>query len=171
MKSYRDLPTLTPCTEPAPVRESLGYRRVARALFLCSLLGAFGVGQLYLRFAIGDLRREQQETQIAARKLQIEMQRLQVQNASLSDLATIEEIARTNLKMEDVPALAHVEENLPEDLKSKYFSGNGSGAGNMSLPVSEEESPPILHRVADTLGTINRAFAGAGPESSLTQSR
>lgn len=166
----RPLPRITNTSHgQAPVDASLTPRRAAYIVICSVLLLLLGVAHLSLRFAMRDLKLQHVSLQAEQRDLLQQLVALEMENEAMCSPEELKQFAIRQLGMVDYTAATHERAQLPPEAKFRYLDANAmasagggarEGGGVLTLPAPRDTDEGAIGRVAEMLGSVNRAVAG-----------
>ena len=166
----RSLPRITNTSHgPAPVDISLTPRRAAYIVVCSFVVLLLGVAHLSLRFAMRDLKLQHVALQAQQRDLLQQLTTLEMQNEAMCSPEELKQYAIRQLGMVDYSVGTHERAQLPADARARYLDATAlassggdtdAGTGLFTLPAPHDAGGDAVGRMAEMLGSVNRAVAG-----------
>jgi hypothetical protein len=155
------LPRLTGCYDTETPGVSLTGRRVFQMIVAASVMALLGVGQVYLRLAIQEIKVEHGRVQQEHNDLLRRITALEHQYARLTDPDRLRTLAVEELQMEEVEPQSQVLAVVPPTLTKRYMGELSSASGDR-IGDDEALGEHVENRgeqLVRTLLDVNRAFA------------
>ena len=127
------LPKISDCSSPAPRSSSLTENRVVQALFMFAVVALLGLAHVQLNFAIRDMKMRSRQLQEQRQVMQRQIDRVAYERECLCSNERLREIARKDLKMEELDPRTQAVASVPESVRVRY-----SDTAMTPAPLSRE---------------------------------
>ena len=154
------LPKISDCSSPAPRFSSLTENRVVQALFMFSIVALLGLAHVQLKFAIRDMQMRSRQLQEQRQVMRRQIDRVGCERECLCSNERLREIARKELKMEELDPRTQTVASIADSVRLRYSDTAPTPAPQVrEIDLGGDAAQGPVQKVLFALVDANKAYA------------